>query len=72
MAMSRKNFNKMAAILADRMERGNAAERYATMVIAGDLAAMCVEDNPRFDTARFFKACGLTEHGLLLQDGINA
>lgn len=66
MSMSRNDFDKIAAALANRMVKGTSAERFATMMIAIDLADIFAEANPRFNYRRFYVAVGLSEDGTLL------
>jgi len=58
MAMSRKDFTALAALVAEYAENGGGVgvER-----LAADLATFCREQNPRFDRDRFMRACGV-EH----------
>lgn len=62
--MTRKDYEKMArVILAHRKDDdGTASPTIAS--IADSLACLCEADNPRFNRARFFLACGLDEDGL--------
>lgn len=51
--MSRKHFVKLAAavrLIADPADR---------LRVAGLLADLCQSVNPRFDRARFYRACGV-------------
>ena len=65
MSLSKKNYEAVAAVLAgskrtgpelDGWDLGYEAHR---INIADDLADYFAADNPRFDRARFLKACGL-------------
>ena len=62
--MTRKDYEKIAAIIKNHAPNGDnsmfdAGFDMAVTNIANDLAAMMAQDNPRFDRARFLKACGL-------------
>jgi hypothetical protein len=69
--MTRKDFEKIAAIIRAntplapnrRTLGGDAIEinikRRTAQTIAYSLADMLAADNPRFDRAKFLKACGL-------------
>jgi len=64
MAMSRKNFERTAAILKIQVnkawESGGGLARLSEIgEIANALADSFQEDNPRFDRERFLAACGL-------------
>lgn len=54
--MSRKDYVAVAAIIAD-LRRDHDGE--TAWLIAGRLATMFGHDNPRFDRARFLKACAV-------------
>lgn len=62
--MTRKDYELIAAVFAANVKRlpaspGFDGARGATKVLAEDLADSLRGDNPRFDTARFLKACGV-------------
>ena len=50
--MTRKHFKALALILN---------EHEADPVLIRDMAQFCYEQNYRFDLARFYEACGLTD-----------
>lgn len=56
MAMSRKDFIALAALVAEYAENGGGVgvER-----LVADLVTFCREQNPRFDRDRFMRACGV-------------
>ncbi len=61
--MTRKEYEAIAAALhlagiAVRIGAGKSAE-YAIRLAATHIAATMARDNPRFDRARFLKACGV-------------
>jgi hypothetical protein len=49
---TKKHFEAIAKLIKE----SNAETKYG---VAQDLAELFSEDNPRFDGARFFKACGI-------------
>jgi hypothetical protein len=67
--MSKKHFEALAAKINERVktlrnsdlaspaEKGTALA--AIEIIVGDLAEVCADANPRFDTRRFLTACGI-------------
>jgi hypothetical protein len=68
--MTKKHFNAIAAAIRTAREDACAgrsgyapehvdAAMLATARIARDIAAVCADDNPRFDRVRFLAACGL-------------
>jgi len=67
--MTKKHYEALAAGLRDAWDTSSAArefalpiedERRAVWVACVEaVAAVCATDNPRFDTARFYEACGL-------------
>lgn len=63
--MTRKDYEKIAKVIKFYAPNGDdsmfdAGFDTAVMNIANDIAAMLAQDNPRFDCARFLKACGIT------------
>lgn len=60
MSISKKHFEEIAAELrAARELDSNPAARQAVERVAEGLAKIFAGENPRFDRARFLKACGL-------------
>lgn len=60
MSMSKKDYVAVARIISNTRELCQAKEaREATTYIASDLAREFVKDNPRFDSDKFLRACGL-------------
>lgn len=66
--MTRKDYELIAGCVARSMRvqsigkrpaAAKAAGERAVSLVAGDLAATLAHDNPRFDKARFLKACGV-------------
>jgi len=61
--MTRKDYEKIAAVFADYKrysENWNSAFRMtAIREFAPRICDMLAQDNPRFDRARFLKACGI-------------
>lgn len=53
--MTKKNYELIARVLHESIRVGGEQQ------IAYDLADAFAEENPRFNTARFLKACGLDE-----------
>ena len=52
--MTRKHFTLIAQILADAD-----LDPFARASVAQDFAHALKDENPRFDTAKFLKACGV-------------
>ena len=60
MAMSRKDYNKVAEILATaNINADHEAATNTLMNVASDLALYFKQDNARFDRSRFLTACGV-------------
>lgn len=60
--MTRKHFEAIAKALKDsRPLSGTQGQRNTWEQCAVNLAGVCREGNPRFDTARFLEACGAHE-----------
>lgn len=60
MSMSKNNYVAIAATIKNIRELCQAKEaREAITYIASDLAREFVKDNPRFDSDKFLRACGL-------------
>lgn len=64
--MTKKDYVKIADVLRERLsvnpahsKEGSGWYRKGIELVAGDLAIVLTLDNPRFDRARFYKACGL-------------
>lgn len=64
--MTKKHFERFAAILkadieetARRFPTEAQRTRDAAQYAASTFARVAAEDNPRFDSTRFYKACGL-------------
>lgn len=62
--LSRKHYQEVAGVLADAVQLcvGAGDQETVTFIasqIADPLADWFKQDNPRFDSARFTKACGL-------------
>ena len=54
--MSHKEYEKFAEMLR---RHGSILSVAATERLASDMARIFIEDNPAFDTQRFFRACGI-------------
>ena len=64
MALSRKHYVKVAAILAGDLATSNTdAERRKVRAIALSLADMFAQDNAAFNRSRFYTACGIGADG---------
>lgn len=62
--MTRKDYQLIAAVFqkANETLTGTGTDRETIIAtIADDIADVLATDNPRFDRARFLKACGLGE-----------
>ena len=64
--LSRKDYVKLAAALDSAVVSG--AEIQSTGLIISKLIEVFREDNPRFDSARFIKACGFDTVSVRIQD----
>ena len=53
--MTRKDYEKVAKIIAEENFLGKAAK----LGMARKFAAMFLQDNPKFDEYRFLQACGV-------------
>ena len=60
--MTRKDYVKVSAILADYQEVMDADEYYQMVL---DFGKMMKLDNTRFDLSRFVMACGIDTKGLV-------
>jgi hypothetical protein len=67
MALSKKHFIRIAAVLKDANENPDIrlpyetpdeARKAAVVSIASELSIMFKEENPNFDAGRFLAACG--------------
>lgn len=57
--MTRKDYELIARVLRDKHERWDATGQMAVRAIAEAFATELATTNPRFDRARFLKACGV-------------
>lgn len=60
--MTRKDYRRIARVIADTLasyKADNASPRATIYVLASTMAEELALDNPRFDRARFMRACGL-------------
>ncbi len=57
--MTRKDYILLADALKAAAYALNPPERTGALLAANEIAHSLAEDNPRFDRARFLKACGL-------------
>ena len=64
--MTKKDYVKIAAAFKETKVVGDARTDDAVFAAMGtwnalreEIAAICAIDNPRFDRARFYKACGM-------------
>ena len=59
---SKRHYAAIAAILyRNLLACDNDAERYMLGDVRNDMADLFAGDNPRFNRARFLKACGIQE-----------
>ena len=56
MAMSKKDYIAIAAVMASYHEQGSAGVRLMVEHLADDLSRVFAADNPRFDHDRFLSA----------------
>lgn len=61
--MTRKDYEKVAGIIRRHRHEDDGRASGAIASIADDMACMFELENPRFDRARFFTACGMDEDG---------
>ncbi len=61
--MTRKDYEKIAKIVREHRQNDDGFNSATIGSIADSLACICEEDNPRFNRARFFTACGMDEDG---------
>lgn len=65
--MTRRDFTAIAAALADSRPPGDNSKAYWLLgqwsADVHGIADVLAADNPRFDRARFYRACGLQEGG---------
>lgn len=61
--MSKKHYIRLAEVirLAKPYAEGSDQAERIVRDIAGTIANVCEDDNPRFDRARFLAACGFPE-----------
>ena len=57
--MTRKDYVAIASCIKFQYDGQTPAGRDALKLVARDIADEMARDNPRFDRARFLKACGL-------------
>lgn len=57
--MTRKDYVQLAEALKAAAYALNPPERAGAILAAQEIALALAADNPRFDRARFIKACGL-------------
>lgn len=62
--MTRKDYEKLAKVIRWARKEDNGLNSAIIASIADSLACICESDNPRFDRARFFGACGMDHDGL--------
>ena len=56
--LTRKHFNAIAEII--RMDKGMYSDgEHMRQLIGRELASLCLQENPRFDHARFLTACDI-------------
>ena len=63
--MTRKDYILLADALKAAAYSLNPPERTGALLAANEIAHCLAEDNPRFDRARFLKACGLDPEALV-------
>jgi hypothetical protein len=57
--MTRQHFQMIADVLKDAGQHNSCIDRTAHEAIAREFAVRLMATNPRFDRARFLKACGV-------------
>jgi len=57
--MTRKDYDKFAAMLALELSCWEYGDRAPVQGVIRATASIFAQDNPRFDRARFYDACGL-------------
>ncbi len=59
MSASRQDYEAVASIIAEAIDRDRDYERYIVVNMAYKIACTFKESNPRFDRDRFYRACHL-------------
>lgn len=60
--MTKKHFEAIAVLLRSQKAQARTSDENVTVCVrAAQLADLFQSENPRFDRARFLKACGVTE-----------
>jgi len=63
--MTRKSYEIVASVIRrHRVEDTSGTGSGMLSMVADSLALVFQADNPRFDRARFFVACGMDENGI--------
>jgi hypothetical protein len=57
--MTKKDYVLISGCIKKQREEGNPERNKGLDSVSRSLAAELADDNPRFDCARFLKACGL-------------
>ena len=57
--MSQRDYQAIANIIREALERDHDYERFVIVKIATELAAFIKETYPRFNRDKFYRACGL-------------
>ena len=61
--MTRKDYEKLARVIREHRQNDDGLASGTIASIADSLACVCEADNPRFNRATFFTACGMDEDG---------
>jgi len=63
--MTRKDYKEIASVIRRHRSEDTSGTMSGTLsMVADSLALVFQADNPRFDRARFFVACGMDENGI--------
>ncbi len=62
--MTKKDYEKLAKMVKEHRQNDDGLNSATIASIADSLSCICELDNPRFNRARFFTACGMDEDGL--------
>jgi len=63
--MTRKSYEVIASVIRRHRSEDTSGVSSGTLsMVADSLALVFQADNPRFDRARFFTACGMDEDGI--------
>lgn len=62
--MTRKDYTRIAAVILSHRQNDDGTGSGLLASLTDSLACIMESDNPRFDRAKFFQACGMDSDGL--------